>query len=62
MHLREVFVIEKPYPNYKQGFITEEDLEEFVELWHMGDSKESLHEYLGMTWDEYKTWIEKGIL
>jgi hypothetical protein len=29
------------------------DLDDWVERWHDGDSKLELHEYLGMTWEEY---------
>jgi hypothetical protein len=35
------------------------DADDFVERWHESDSTESLHEYLGLTWDEYALWTEK---
>src|SRR4051794_8008594 len=35
------------------------DIDDFVGHWHEGDSEEALHEYLGLTWDEYALWGEK---
>lgn len=29
------------------------DIDDWVERWHDGDSKLQLHEFLGMTWEEY---------
>ena len=34
-------------------------LDDAVDKWHTGNSKLKLHEYLGMTWAEYKRWVEK---
>lgn len=34
------------------------DIDDFVDAWHDGDSKESLAEYLGMTGSEYELWVE----
>jgi len=41
-----------------------EDIEDFVEAWHDApdDSSiaaQSLEEFLGMTWDEYRLWVER---
>ncbi|MFC5668189.1 hypothetical protein ACFP3U_35150 [Kitasatospora misakiensis] len=36
-----------------------DDLDDFVDAWHDGDSDLPLHEYLGMTWDEYRTCTER---
>ena len=35
------------------------DLDDLIEEWHNteGDGI-PLHEFLGMTWDEYKRWVE----
>ncbi|MDB6001388.1 MAG: hypothetical protein JWP52_3087, partial [Rhizobacter sp.] len=40
------------------GEALEDEIDEFVERWHEGDEGLGLelHEYLGMTWDEYKLW------
>lgn len=34
------------------------DIDDFIDEWHDGDSDISLHEYLGMTHEEYKYWLE----
>jgi hypothetical protein len=41
-----------------RGEIAESEIERFVADWHEGRSGKdlSLHEHLGMTWDEYKQW------
>lgn len=39
----------------KEGIVNSDDIDSFVEEWHeryIGNK--SLHEFLGMTWDEYK--------
>lgn len=35
------------------GKQTVDDVDDWIDRWHEGDSKVSLHEYLGMTWEEY---------
>ncbi len=35
------------------------DADEFVDRWHHSDSEQPLHDYLGLTWDEYALWTEK---
>ncbi|WP_406725491.1 hypothetical protein WJ438_13690 [Streptomyces sp. GD-15H] len=35
------------------------DIDAYVDAWHDSDSDLSLHEYLGLTWDEYRLWVEK---
>ena len=42
-----------------QGFCLIEDIDDFVDNWHDSDSELQLYEYLGMTHDEYKLWLEK---
>jgi hypothetical protein len=32
-------------------------IDELIDEWHAGDSPLPLHEYLGMTWEEYKLWL-----
>ena len=34
-----------------------EDIDDFVDAWHEGDSALELHEALGLTWDEYAQWV-----
>ena len=39
------------------GRETEAAVDDWVEAWHTGDGEGlELHEYLGMTWDEYGDW------
>ena len=43
------------------GRATLDDIDDFVDRWHeAGDDEErELHEYLGLTWDEYALWVER---
>lgn len=40
--------------------VTEENIDELIEAWHTGNSKESLHEYLGLTFEQYAHWVQTG--
>jgi hypothetical protein len=33
------------------------NLDDLIDEWHDGDYDIPLHEFLGMTWEEYKTWL-----
>ncbi len=33
------------------------DIDDWVEQWHKGQSRLELHEYLGMTLEEYSNWV-----
>lgn len=33
------------------------NIDDTIDNWHNGISKLELHEYLGMTWDEYSEWL-----
>ncbi len=35
------------------------DIDDYVDSWHDGSSDLDLHEFLGMTWDEYRLWVER---
>jgi hypothetical protein len=39
-----------------------EDYEDKIDEWHDGDSKLKLHEYLGLTWEEYSGMIRPSEL
>lgn len=41
-----------------EGNALEEEIEQFVEDWHEGreGADMELHEYLGMSWEEYQIW------
>jgi hypothetical protein len=55
----------KPAPTCSEGSTpslgTMKDFQDFIDElideWHAGDSPLPLHEYLGMTWEEYKLWL-----
>lgn len=38
-----------------------DEIEDYVDAWHDGKEgqRQELHEYLGMTWDEYSVWGTK---
>ncbi len=40
--------------------LTSEELDARIEAWHNGDGEDQLHEYLGLTWEQYKQWAETG--
>jgi hypothetical protein len=40
-----------------QGEALIEDIDEYIERWHEGDSEKELHEFLGFTKDEYELWL-----
>jgi hypothetical protein len=35
------------------------EIDDWVDAWHSGNDHLELHEFLGMTWDEYRLWTEK---
>jgi len=39
------------------GTASIDDLPDHIDRWHDGDSELELHEYLGLTWEEYSEWI-----
>lgn len=39
------------------------NIDDAVELWHESpEDGMELHEFLGMNWDDYATWVETGYL
>lgn len=34
---------------------------DLIDAWHAGASPLPLHEYLGMSWDEYAQWLERRL-
>ena len=40
-----------------KGEASPEEIDDYVDRWHEQPSKKELHEFLGMTWDEYSVWI-----
>lgn len=37
-----------------------EDIDDYIDQWHEGDSKEELHDFLGFTQDEYELWLHNN--
>ena len=35
-----------------------DEIDNFVDDWHDGDSGEDLHDHLGMSWEEYSCWAK----
>ena len=49
----------KYYDRYLAGMELEEDIDDYISEWHDDEETElSLHEYLGMSWEIYKYWLE----
>jgi len=46
------------YEKYHQGKETEESIDDYIDEWHEGDSELPLHEYLGMTLEQYSFWVK----
>jgi hypothetical protein len=40
-----------------RGDILAEEIEDFIEAWHVANVDQEIHEYLGMTFDEYSLWV-----
>ncbi|MGW5781126.1 hypothetical protein [Streptomyces sp. NPDC003863] len=37
-----------------------DEIDSYIDAWHDADDTDlELHEFLGMTWDEYRLWVEK---
>jgi len=39
-----------------------EEIDNLIEAWHLGKAgkEQELHEFLGMTWDDYTRWLAKA--
>lgn len=38
------------------------DIHVLIDVWHQSGGGSGLHDFLGLTWDEYCEWVESGIL
>lgn len=38
------------------------NIDDAVDVWHEGDGADSLAEHLGLSWEQYARWAEKGVL
>ncbi|MCP4339531.1 MAG: hypothetical protein GY799_11735 [Desulfobulbaceae bacterium] len=41
-----------------EGLVLLEQIDDFIDQWHDGNSQKSLYEYLGLTRDEYAIFVE----
>lgn len=42
------------------GEVVQDEIDDFIDLWHEGDGQgRPLHDFLGMTKDEYDLWVEQ---
>jgi len=39
-----------------RGEVLSDEIDDFVEAWHTSDSSKEIHEFLGMTFEEYSLW------
>lgn len=45
--------------------LSEQQIDDLVELWHSDDNAfpgVDLHDFLGWTWEGYRTWAESGVI
>jgi len=49
---------EKFYQLYLANKLTLDDIDDYIEQWHTGDSKEEIYEFLGMSQDVYGSWVD----
>jgi len=41
------------------GSVRAEEIDDFVDAWHNGDSAEPIYDFLGMSREEYGLWVEQ---
>jgi hypothetical protein len=41
---------------------TKENIDDLIDEWHKSDNDVPIWEYLGLTFDEYRYWVEKDEL
>jgi hypothetical protein len=42
---------------YLEGQASADDINDSIDAWHAGSGKESIHDFLGMTEEEYARWL-----
>jgi len=50
--------------DYWAGRATAADIDDHIDWWHDGPALDgfSLHQFLGLTWEQYAAWAERGVL
>jgi hypothetical protein len=44
--------------SFLEGKATLDEIDDFVDRWHESGADDSIYKFLGMTWNEYKLWVE----
>jgi len=44
---------------YLEGKVKSEDIDDFIDRWHEAPGGRELHDYLGMTKQEYALWLRR---
>ena len=39
------------------GRVVSDEIDDFVAAWHVGNDLRPLHDFLGMSWEEYQLWV-----
>lgn len=45
---------------YMRGEVSRFLVDDYIDKWHSGFSSQTLHDFLGMTWEEYTHWFAPG--
>lgn len=53
---------DKFYQLYLADKVILDDIDDYIEQWHTGGSKEEIYEFLGMSQDVYRLWVETDCL
>lgn len=53
---------QKFYQLYTNGLVALDDIYDYMDKWHNEISPEELHDYLGMTEQQFNKWFEDGSL
>lgn len=43
----------------KKGLAEWKDIDDFIDIWHESESDDELYEFLGMSLDQYKLFVER---
>jgi len=48
--------------DYLNEKVSLDDIDDYIDNWHEGNSNKELHEFLGLTKEEYAIWLVKPFL
>jgi hypothetical protein len=58
----EIPKVDTFYEAYNNNKVSLEDIDNYIEQWHEGSSKLPIYEYLGLSQDQYRLWVETSNL